>query len=477
MNITLENTGNLTAEIKMLVAPADYKEQVDAELKRQARRANMPGFRPGKVPVGVIRKMVGTAVVIEELNKLVGESLTNYIQEEKLNLLGDPLPVDTKTEEDFDPHCEKEMEFDFEVGLAPDFDINYKLKKAPQLMEVSIDDKFLDQEIENYRDRFGEVTNPEEVAEGDIVYGKLYELDDNGEELEGGFSQMIALNPLRVKKKTVLKPFFGKAVGFKRKFDPVKVGSSLAASASLLFIDEAKLEELKDKNMEIEVKRINRVSLAEMNEEFFKKVAEALKFDGDADLSTEEGFKAALKAFLENDLTKSADAYYRNKLQTAFIEQNPMEFPAEFLKKWLVRTRKEYTEERAESEYEDFSQSLVWTLIVEKVMADNEDLKVSEEDLKEEMRRQIREAFASMGDQNFDDEMLEQYLNHSLQNREMVDQTYRRILDNRVFDFLKEQVKPKNKEITATKFVDLIEKEKKAQEKEKAEKEEAAKEA
>jgi len=189
LNITLEEKENLTADIVLHLASEDYKDQVVSELKKLAKKASLPGFRPGKVPVQVVRKMYGTSVVIEEINKLVSQSLQNYIEENELDILGDPIPQGQKSEEDFDPEGNKDMEFVFEVGLAPSFEVDLNLPELPPYYEVEIDDKFLEKELNIYREHFGETSNPEEYKKGDIVFGKVFEVDENGEAIEATWAK------------------------------------------------------------------------------------------------------------------------------------------------------------------------------------------------------------------------------------------------------------------------------------------------
>ncbi|MCB0843035.1 MAG: trigger factor family protein, partial [Bacteroidetes bacterium] len=224
MNITQVSTGDLTASITILLESADYKGKVNEELKKHAKKASMPGFRPGKVPVGVVKRMVGKSVVIEEVTRSVSDLLSDYIKDNEIKILGDPLPRDRKTEDDFDINCDKDMEFLFDIGLAPEFSLDYSLSAKPPIYEIEIDEAFLNEEIKNYQDRFAEVTNPESVAEGDVIYGRLYEVNEEGEEVEGGYSKMIGINPERVDNKDLFKSFYGKELEYTTDFELFQLG-------------------------------------------------------------------------------------------------------------------------------------------------------------------------------------------------------------------------------------------------------------
>ncbi|MEM6805437.1 MAG: trigger factor, partial [Bacteroidota bacterium] len=372
MQITQESTGNLTANITVLLTPEDYKPQVNEELKKQAKKASMPGFRPGKVPFGLVRKMVGMPVLIEEVNKIVSKALSDYLRDEEISLLGDPMPNEQKTEDDFDVNCEKDLDFVFEVGLAPDFEVDYKLKKKPTKYAISIDDDFLNEQIDNFRDRFGEVSNPEEVAKGDVMYGRIHEVDGEGNVVEGGFDKMIALNPERVESKSFFKPYLGKKVDEIFDIDVFKVAKKHADVASVLFMEEDELKELKGKSLKMELKKINRVETAELNEDFFGKVAASLQWqtkEGEEEIKieTEEDFRTRMQEQLESEFSENSKWYYRNELQKGLMDSNSLDLPDEFLKRWMLKTQKDYTEERVDKEYEDFQKSVSWSMIVENV--------------------------------------------------------------------------------------------------------------
>ncbi|MEL6252735.1 MAG: trigger factor [Bacteroidota bacterium] len=457
MNITQESTGNLTANITVLLSPEDYKPQVTEELKKQAKKASMPGFRPGKVPFGLVRKMVGMPVLIEEVNKIVSKALSDYLRDEEISLLGDPMPNTQKTEDDFDVNCEKELDFVFEVGLAPQFDVDFKLNKKPTKYNISIDDAFLKEQIDNFLERFGDVTNPEEVAKGDIMYGRIHEVDGEGNVVEGGFDKMIALNPDRVESKSFFKPYIGNKVDEVFDIDIFKIAKKHADVAEVLFMQEDELKELKGKPLKMELKKINRVEAAEMNEEFFGKVAASLQWmpdEGETELKieTEEAFKARMVKQLEKEFDENSKWYYRNEVQKGLMEGNKVDLPDDFLKRWMLKTQEEYTEERVESEYEDFSKSVTWSMIVENI-SKTEDIKVEEEDLKDSIRDFVRKNLPAMGDDGESRE--EEYINYIMQNQEMLEQHYRRIRDEKLYDVLEEKVGSKSGKITASKFVEM----------------------
>ena len=471
LDITQVSTGDLTAAITISLAPEDYKGKVNDELKKQARKANMPGFRPGKVPVGVVRKMVGKAVVIEEVTKTVSDKLSDYIEEEKIKILGDPIPREQKSEEDFDEYCEKEMEFIFDVGLAPEFEINFDLPSNPPLYEIEIDDEFLNKEIENYQDRFADVTNPEDVGEGDIVYGKLSEVDGEGNVIEDGFEKMMALNPARTDNQDIFKAFIGKKLEESVEFDPFTISDDIENVKKELTIEDEDVDALKEKKFQFEVKRVNRVTNAELNEEFFKKVADSLQWENAEEIKEEADFKAKLSEHLKKDMKDSTKWHFRNETQKQLIEIHEMSFPEEFLKKWLKESNKNRRgqgqpplegeelaemEKQVEEEFPEFLKSLKWSLIVGKVNEDNPETVVESEELRDGIKEYLTERYAQFEGGQISDQQIEEYLNYTLQNEELVRMHYKRMSDEKLYDFLSDKITGDEKSISATEFTALI---------------------
>ncbi|MEZ4774907.1 MAG: trigger factor [Bacteroidia bacterium] len=455
MNITLEKTGDLTSEIKIHLLSEDYKGKVEEELKRQSKKASVPGFRPGKVPIGMVRKMVGKSVVIDEVTKAISDSLSDYISEQKLNVLGEPLVKEELQEEDFDVNCEKDVQIVFEVGLAPDFELNTAISQEVKKYEIEVDDLFINTEIEKFQDRFADVSNPEIVAEKDVVYGKLQEVDANGAVAEEGFEKMVALNPERVENHDIFLPFIDKGIGEILPLDIFSIAATEEKVGEILFIEPDQLEELKGKSFQFEIKRINRLAKAELNEDFFKKVATSNGW-ADPDSYTEEAaFRAKLAEQLKNEMEESRDWYLQNQLQKELVASNGLSFPEEFLKKWLLKSNKDATEEDINKEMPEMLKSLNWTLIVNKVNELYPETKVQEEELKEEIKVYIKKRYAHMEELN-DDKRMDDLVNYTLQNEELLRMHVKRVSDDKLFRKLNEIITPENTSISATDFTTLL---------------------
>jgi len=466
LEITREQTGKLTADILVRIEPADYKPQVDAELKKQAKKANMPGFRPGKVPVGVIRRMVGRAVVIETVQDVVSQALSDYLREQELNLVGNPMPKSAKQEEDFPADADQPMDFDFEIGLAPEIELDYNLPDLPVKYDLEVDDAYLDQEINSYRERFGGVTQPEKVAEGDVFYGKLYEVDSEGNYIEGSFQQMVPLNPARIEAPAFFEQFEGAEIDDVREIDLKQISEDPQEIAKLLFIDEDQVPGLFEKSLKLEVKRINRMGIAEMDAEFFARMTEELEWeDVTPEDMDEASFREKMRETLAEQLQEHPRWDYLGKLREKMMEHHPIELPDEFLKSWLLKQDEKRTPEQVEEEYPKFAESQSWSLIVDEIMRQNPEMKIEQDELIAQMRKDLRRMLGGMGQQLSPDQET-QYLQMMMENEEMVQNSYSRLITERVFEYLEEKVPPQETEpITATAYFEMKEQDRTNEEK------------
>mgnify|MGYP006269823069 CR=1 FL=1 len=466
MNTTLESTGKLTAQIRLHIDPADYAPQVKEELKKQAKKANMPGFRPGKVPIGIVRRMVGRSVVVETINEMVNQELQDYIKGEKLNLVGDPLITEQKSEEDFDPNAEKEMDFVFDVGFAPEFELNFEIDDLPVRYEVTIDDEYLNETLEQYQERFGGVENPETYEKGDIMYGKVYEADEEGNAVEDGFEQMVPFNPIRFENDAFFEPFYGANLDDEFDLDIKTISEDTEKLAELLFIEADQVEELKNKKLKLQVKRMNRLNTAELNQEFFERMGEELEWeDVDYENMDADAFKEKMRETLAEPQNENAKWFYRNKLRDKIIENHPLEFPDEFLKRWLLKTNEKLDEAKLAEEYPDYVRSLTWSLIVDKMVEANPQIQVTEEDINAELIGNLRNQFLRMG-MPLPPDREQEFLQMAQQNQEMVNNAIQSVIATKVFDALDEQIIPERETISSKEFQALLEKE---EEKNKAE--------
>ncbi len=440
-------------EVKLELAPEDYKAPYLEELKKQARKVSLPGFRPGKVPLGMVKKMLGKSVLAEQLNELFSEHFGQFIKEEKLRVLGDPVVKEGLGEEDFDVNAESPIAVVFQIAYAPDISINYTLSEPVSMYQVEADEPFVEKNIEEQRERFAEVTQPDEVEVGDTVFGKLFEVNAEGEAVAEGFEKMIPLSPDRVENEAAFAPLIGKKIDESVPYDLKAVSEDPEALKKLFFLEAEELEQLEGKTLHLTVKRINRTRPAEMNEEFFKRIKDAYGWEDE--ITDEASLRATLKSNIEAEFADNARWRWRSMMQRRLLEANPYEYPKEFLTDWIVRTNEDFDEEKAREEYPSFARSLTWSLLVNKITEENEaQVYVSDAELREKMIQGLRQQFAQMG-QVLDPSQEEEYFQIMTQDEEVVERHFRRLLDGKVFNFLEEKFNPKRVSITATAFSEL----------------------
>ncbi|MEL6625802.1 MAG: trigger factor [Bacteroidota bacterium] len=474
MNISLQHKENLTADLTFTLEPADYKDKVTAKIKEYGKQITLPGFRKGKIPLGVLKKMVGTSIMIEEINQMVSQNLYDYINEEELDVLGDPVPQSQMKEEDFDLSFQSDLTFVFEVGLAPEFEATTEFADLPPRYQVKVDDAFLEKEIGIYQDRFGESSTPEDVAKGDIVFGQAtFEEEgaeaepveeategEEGAEEDEGKGIYVPLNPNRLENEAIFASLEGKNVGDKVEVDYKLIATEPQALADLLFIDVEQATELLEKPSKYEIKRVNRVVKAEVNEELYGKVAESLKWEVGEEPLTKEDFKTRLSESVLGNLEKNARVYFHNKLTDRVIDAHDLELPDTFLKNWLVKTNENKTEEDIENEYPDFKRSLTWTLVEGKLIK-KYDVKVNDDEIDDRLKQNLLGNLTMQMGSEPDEALLKSYMEYMKQDQNSMQGIFRQVLSEKVLTALEEEIGPEVTEMDATDFMNLVEAERK----------------
>lgn len=450
--------GDQHAKLKVTVAPEDYREQVKVVLKDYAKRANLKGFRKGKVPVSVVRRMYGKGIVFEELNKVISKGLGEYLEEENVPLVGEPLPV-TK-DIDFDENAEQDYEFEFELGLAPEFQLNYGLAGENSLYNVEIDDDTLEKEIGTLQNTYGPMTNPEESQEGDILFGKLSEIDADGNVVEEGWQKMFTMNAERIEDEDLKKTMAdGKkpedtfevtmAQALRNDNEIRRFWETNVKNEKIRDVSDEQLEEVKSKKFQFEVRKINRIEKMEIGQELFDKAF------GEGTVTTEDEFRDKLKSDMVTFFERESKRFYRSKTIKALIEGMELPLPDDFLKRWLVATREQVTEENIEELYGSYVRSLKWKLIVEKMQEDNASIKVEEADLRAKAEESVKAQFGQMlADGNED--RLSTFVDYYLQDEKMSGRMFDELVEEKVFTHLEEQNPPATEDITATEFLEVL---------------------
>ena len=435
MNITRENIDALNAVVKVDIAKEDYSDKVEKILTDYKKSANIPGFRKGHVPMGMVKKQYGKAVLFDEVNKLLQDALGKYLVEEKLDVLGNPLP---KPQDDLDWNSDS-FTFEFELGLAPEFDVKLKGKKAITHYTIVADDKMIDNQVENIQKQYGKIIAEAEVAEASEVTGVFTNAE---KEIEN--TATITLDKL--KGKTNPKKFIG-----------AKVDDVISLKTKGLFNDDHDLmnflkvshDDAHDLNVNVDFKitEVNKRELADLDQELFDKL-----FGKDVVKSATE-LKDKIKEDSEKQFAQQGDQKLLNDITEYLIESTKFDLPEAFLQKWMQTAGEEtMTEEQAKEEYEKSEKSMRYQLIEGKIIKDN-DLQVQFEDLKAYSMEMIKGQMAQFGQMNPSEKELEDIAARILSNQEEVKRLSEQLMSQKLLELYKTEANLKAKEITYDDFV------------------------
>jgi trigger factor len=446
MEITRENTGELTATIKMVISPADHNESVTKILKDYQRKANVPGFRPGHVPFGMIKKLYGGAVFAEEVNKLVSDKLHQYIMDENLDILGQPLPNTSLTPE-FDWKEGQDIEFFFDLGLSPAFDVVLDENMAVEYNVIKVDDTMVDKYLTDMRQRFGSTLNPEAAGEKDVVGGLFVQLDAEGNAIEGGDARFAKVAVDLITDKDVNAKFVGAKLGDILVFNPLKATGNAVEASSMLGISNDDVEALASE-YSFTISEITSMSPAEMNEEFFEQV-----FPGMA-ITTEEGFRNQIRTESEKAFIADSDHLFGHHMQEKLVEMIPVSLPDEFMKRWLIESNEgKLTAGDIERDYDKYADGMKWQLIENRIIREG-DIKVEDQEIKDYIKDYYLQGWRTMPLTEDLLERLETIADSFIKDkpdevRRMVDSLYAK----RVSEYVKSKVKLVTKEISYDEFI------------------------
>lgn len=387
MDITKELIDDLNAVVKLKVTPADYTDKVETALKSYQKKVSMPGFRPGKVPAGLVRKMYGKSILAEELNRILSDSLYNYIRDNNLEVLGNPLP---KAENDnVDIENQTEFEFNFDMALAPQFTLKLDSSVSFTEMVITPDDKIINDYISDITRRYGKVVPADVTGEGDLMYGDFVELDANGEVVPGGIfraSTMFLDKPVKDHHKMLV----GAKAEDRFDLDPIQISDNVNDRAQKLGISPEAAEGLTNK-FRFTVKSISQLVPAELNEELFEKIY------GPGTVKTEEEFRAKISEELVKMFSRDTEERLRSEIMNHFLTATDLSLPDAFLKRWLVAANeKPVTMEQVEAEYPIYARQLRWQLIENKLIRDN-DIQVTADDAKEHVKEVLKDNYRKYG--------------------------------------------------------------------------------
>ena len=445
MNITKEKVDDLNAVIKVQLDQADYQGNVDKVLKDHRKKANIPGFRKGHVPMGMIKKQIGTNVLVDEINKILSESLHQFITEQDLNLLGNPLPkLDEQDKVDWEN--QKDFVFNYDVGIAPEFDVDLGTKLKLDYYKIKVADKDVDKYITDVAKRYGKMTNPDVAAAEDMLFGKFEELDGSGDVVADGINHSSVIIISAVTDKKLQKNLVGAKGGDTFVLDPKKVSEHDTDQAAALGVDVSVLKNI-IAQFKYTVEKINRVIPADLNQDLFDKVY------GPNTVSDEKEFRAKVSDELGKGLSTDADRKLKSDIQDKLIEKLKLKLPNEFLKRWIVASNeKPISPEQIEEEYDQYAKGLKWQLIENKIIKAN-DIKVTPEEVVEHTKGLLAQQMAGMGLPDNNDEELTETANRVLQNEEEAKNLYMMMYDTKLMDLYKSSLKLKEKEISYEDFI------------------------
>jgi len=451
MDITEEKVDNLNAILKIQIGKEDYESRVGDVLKDYKKKVRLDGFRPGKVPVGLIKKMYGKAVLIEEINKIISESISKYLIDKDLKILGEPLPSD-KEQKTIDWDNQTDFEFAFDLGLAPEFDMNLSKKDKIPFYEIKIDQKLRDTYIENYTRKYGTFTPVEMTGEKEMLKGSIRQIDAEGNITEKGiYAEDTSFSIEIIKDKKIKDKFVGARIKDVINFDIKKAFPNDQEIASILYINKDDVPALSS-DFQFTINEISRFENAELNQEFFDKAF------GKDKVKTVEEFEILVEKEIMNNLTREEEFKFLLDVKKNTINKLEIELPVEFLKKWLFRINEgKVAKEEIDKDFEKFEKDLKWQLIKDKIIKENE-IKVTEDEALDYAKKVTLMQFQQYGMTNIPDEQLENYARELLKKEEENKRIYEKKYEEKVIEFIKELVKIDLKEVTTDEFNKLFDK-------------------
>jgi len=445
MNIKFESADKINGLMTISIEQADYQEAVDKKLKEYRKKAQVPGFRPGMVPMGLIKKQYGTAVKVDEVNRILGEKLYEYVRENKIQMLGEPLPNEEKQQPQ-DLAGDGPFEFVFDIAVAPEFKAELTGKDKVTFYNIKVDDKLIDEQVQMYASQAGEFVEAQEWSGNDTLKGDIRQLDKKGNTLEGGITvEGGMIMPSYVKGEDEKKKFDGAKLGDIITFNPKKAyPDNDAEVAALLKTDKEAVKDL-DADFSFQITEIRHFQPAAVDAKLFEKVfGEGVKDEAD--------FRQRIADSLKGQLVLNSDFKFLRDVR-AYVEKKvgDLQFPEALLKRVMLNNNKDKGEEFVEKNFKASIDELKWHLIKEQLVAATE-IKVEDADLKAVAKDAIRAQFAQYGMTNIPEDVLDNYAEEQLKKRENVESFVERAIDVKLTQALKGIVKLTEKEVTLDEF-------------------------
>lgn len=446
MNISKKDINALTAELSITLTPSDYETKVENAIKKVQKQATLPGFRPGKVPVGLIKKQHGKSILVDEINKILNETLYNYINENKIEILGNPMP---KEDNKIDFDNQTEWTFNYELGLTPNFDVKLDNSQSFVYNTVKIDDELVEKYLKDVKRNYGKPSNPE-VAEGkDVLYIDIVELDADNNIVAGGVFKSTSIGIDRLKNEAAKTKLTGAKKEDKIIINANELYDSAVDKSISLGIDKEVAEKF-DSNLQLTVRNIARMEDAELNQELFDKLY------GAGNIKSLEEFKEKIKGELALMFAQDTDRKFVETVEQTLVEKLNITLPDDFLKRWLMAVNeKPLTKEQLEAEYPAYAKSMQWKLIENKIIKNN-NLAVTIEEAKEEASNYVRSQFARYG-QVPEEAEVAKIVDGILGKQEEAQKIFEGLYSKKVLDVLKTSCKLDTKEVSYNEFFGITE--------------------
>lgn len=449
MNINLENIDKVNAILSLTIEKEDYEQKVADVLKDYRQKASIPGFRPGKAPMGLIKKKYGAAVLVEEVNTLLSQNLSKYLIDEKLPVLGEPLPNEEK-QKSIDWEKDETFEFAFDIALSPEVKVDLEGLKKLDYYKIVVADEMIDQQQDMAAMQLGQNVPVDEAKDNSTVRGNFAQLDAEGNEVEGGIApEGVLVAVEKIKDEEIKKSFVGCKKDDIIVFDPNKAFDNFSEVSTMLNIEKEEAEAL-DCEFRFTVSEILQFEKAELNEELFKKL-----YGDDTEVKTIEDFREKAKKELAANLSHSSEYKFAMDARDTLVEKTEVELPEAFLKRWLTAVNKELTQEQIDKDFPAFILDLKWQLIKDVIGKEN-DLKVEPEEVKEFAKKMALAQFQQYGMFDVPDEQLDSFANMMMEKPEEKERFYKKIAEDKVVEVIKGKVKLAEKEISQEEFTKMM---------------------
>ena len=439
MNITREQREGGISVLKVVVNEADYGQAVESQLREYKRKANIPGFRPGMVPMGIVKKMYGKGVLAEQSYRVASNSVFEYLQNEKIDYVGDVIPSEEQGEFDFDNGTE--FEFMFEIGEAPKIDLTLSAKDKVTYSKIKVDKKMHGEYRSNYLRRYGRLIDVDKVEKDEALNVTL----DNGDmRIEEAYVGLISMTDEERKE------WKGKKVGYKTTVNINELYKKPEQRAAILSVKEEELESIKPE-FELEITKIRRFADPELNEEFFKMAFPA------GNVTSEEELDKFIDEEIERELKRECDFMFANQMRKFIIEKAGLQMPEEFLKRWLyVINEGKFSREEIEKDFAAFINMFTWNYLQKHFITEG-DIKVTPEEAKAEAMSFAQMQFAQYGMPSAPADMLEGFAKQIMDNKEQLQKIYEKLFEEKVVEYLRGKIKVTEKAVSAEEFAKLAE--------------------